>query len=110
MRPQIATIRGVKPDDVKVNALGDLRLIRNSIIHNKGVLSSTDHAKLKKLASHFKPDEKIALTHYQMHGVFVAVKQAIGEIVSSYVGHLPGAPDPGEIVDIAIQNAGRRKT
>lgn len=66
VRPQIAAVRGVKPNDVKVDALGDLRHIRKSIIHNKGVLSSTDHTKLKKIASLFKPDEKITLTHDQM--------------------------------------------
>ena len=92
VRPHIATVRGVKPDEVKVDALGDLRLIRNGIIHNKGVVSSSDHAKLKKIASLLKPDEKITLTHDQMHKLFIAVKQAIAEIILSYVGHLPGAP------------------
>ena len=107
-RPRIAAVRGVKLDDVKVDALGDLRLIRNSIIHEKGVLLSEDHARLKRVAALLKPDRKISFTHDQMHALFIALKQAIAELILSYTGHLPGAPDPSRIVDIAIQNAGPR--
>jgi len=110
VRPQIAAVRGIEFDDVRVDALGDLRLIRNSIIHEKGVLSSTDHAKLKKMASLLKPKEKITLTHDEMHKLFIAVKQAIAEIILSYTGDLPGAPDPSQIVDVAIQITRQRRT
>jgi hypothetical protein len=48
VRPKIADIRGVNTDDVKVDALGDLRLIRNATIHNKGVLPAGDHARLER--------------------------------------------------------------
>jgi hypothetical protein len=108
VRPRIAAVRSVKVDDVKVDALGDLRIIRNSIIHNKGVLSASDHARLKKLGSELKPGERIAFSSDGMHKVFVAVKHAIAEIINTYVGHLPGAPDPSQIVSVAIQNAGPR--
>jgi hypothetical protein len=108
VRPQIAVVRGVKVQDVKVDALGDLRHIRHAIVHSKGVLAAAEHAKLKKMAALFKPDAKIALTHDQMHTFFVTVKQAIGEIILTYTGGLPGAPDPSQIVGIAIANAGPR--
>ncbi len=110
IRPQIAAARGIKVDDVKVDAFGDMRHIRMSIIHKKGVLSSTDHAKLKKISSLFKADEKITLTHDQMHKLFIAVKQAIAEIILSYTDHLLGAPDPSQVVDVAIQNAVNKNT
>ncbi len=110
VRPQIAKVRGVAPEEIKVDALGDLRIIRHSIIHDKGVLPAKAHAKLKKLTALFKPDEKITLTHDQMHKLFIAVKQAIAEIILSYTGHLPGAPVASEIESIAIQNAGPRKS
>jgi hypothetical protein len=42
-----------------------------------------------------------------MHKVFVEVKKAIGNIILHYTGGLPGAPKPGEIVDVAIQNVPR---
>ena len=110
VRPKIAAVRGVKTKDVKVHALGDLRLIRHAVVHNKGVLTSTEHAKLLKMAALFKPDAKVVLTHDQMHSVFVFVKQAIGEIILTYTGHLPGAPAATQIVDIAMTNVGPRKT
>jgi hypothetical protein len=109
VRPKIAAVRGVEPNEVKVDALGDLRLIRNAIVHSKGVLSAGDHAKLRKLAGLVQPDATIALSHDQMHKLFIAIKQAIAEIILTYTGHLPGAPEASQIVGVAIQNAGPRK-
>ena len=109
VRPKIAAVRGVKHEDVKVDAMGDLRLVRNGIVHNKGVLSAADYARLKKIATLLRPDGRIIFTHDQMHKLFIAVKQAIAEIILTYTGDLPGAPDPSTIVGIAIQNAGPRK-
>jgi hypothetical protein len=106
IRPQIAKIRGVEPNDVQVDALGDLRILRRSIIHNSGVLNASDHAKLKTLGNVCRSDAKIAPTHDEMHKIFVAVKNAIGCLLE-YSGNLPGAPKPEEIVDIAIQTPNR---
>ncbi len=106
IRPQIARIRGVSVNDIKIDALGDLRLLRVSIIHNGGILSGANHAKLKKMNGLCKPDATIMFTHDAMHKVFVFIKQAIGEIILHYTGHLPGAPNPSEIVGVAIQSGG----
>ena len=102
IRPKIANVRGVKTDDVTVDAFGDLRLLRRSIVHRKGIISAADHAKLQKMRELVRPDEPITLSHDQMHKVFVLIKQAIGDIIMSYTSRLPGAPDPSTIVDIAI--------
>jgi hypothetical protein len=42
-----------------------------------------------------------------MHTIFVAIKSAIGSLILEYTAHLPGAPKPEDIVDIAVQNTGR---
>jgi hypothetical protein len=107
IRPQIARVRGVATNDVKIDAFGDLRLMRKSVIHNGGVVSATDHAKLKVMGELCGPDCAIALTHDQMHKLFVFIKQAIAALILEYTGHLPGAPSAGELVDIAIQNPPR---
>jgi hypothetical protein len=107
IRPQIATIRGVEKDAVKINVFGDLRVLRRMIVHNGGVLGAADHAKLKVLNSICQADAKISLTHDQMHTIFVVIKQAIGSLILEYTAHLPGAPDPEDIVDIAVQNTDR---
>jgi hypothetical protein len=107
IRPQIAKIRGVKPNDVKIDAFGDLRILRKNIVHNRGLLPAADHAKLKLISAVCQADTKISLTHDQMHTVFVAIKSAIGSLILEHTGHLPGTPEPKEIVDVAIQNTGR---
>jgi len=43
VRPQIACIRGVQPNAVQLDAMGDLRIIRKAIIHNSGVVSAAEH-------------------------------------------------------------------
>ncbi len=107
IRPRIAKVRGVKSNDVRVDALGDLRILRKSIVHNGGIIAAAEHAKLKVLSSVCGPDTKISLTHDQMHKIFVEVKKAIGNIILEYTGNLPGAPKSGEIVEVAIQNVPR---
>lgn len=109
IRPQIAKIRGVKPDEVKIDAFGDLRVLRISIVHNGGVLKAADHAKLRVLKGICQANAKISLTHDQMHSIFVAIKSAIGSLILEYTSNLPGAPKPEEIVDIAVQNTGRSR-
>lgn len=105
IRPAIARVRGGNSNDIQVDALGDLRILRKAIVHGKGIVSTQEHAKLKKMGHFIEPGAKLALTHDQMHSVFVLIKNAIGEIVLCYTGSLPGAPSPEEIVGIAIQNA-----
>lgn len=105
VRPAIAKVRGVEPNDIKIDALGDLRILRKAVVHAGGIVTATEYAKLKKMAELAKPGEKLVLSHDQMHKVFVLVKNAIGQIVLHYTGGLPGAPSPDDIVEIAIQNA-----
>lgn len=110
VRSQIAIIREQSVDDIQLDELGDLRILRNSIIHNGGVITAADHTKLRMLASLFNPNSEISPTHDQMHKVFIAVKQAIGRLILTYTGDLPGAPKPEEIVDVAIQNSRKAST
>ena len=56
------------------------------------------------MADLVKPDEKLVLSHDQMHKLFILIKNAISEIILYYTGNLPGAPSLDEIVEVAIQN------
>jgi hypothetical protein len=76
-------------------------------VHHGGVLEATHHAALKVLNGICQTGAAIAPTHDQMHKIFVTIKQAIGELILEYTAHLPGAPNPKDIVDIAVQNVGR---
>lgn len=104
IRPKIAAVRGVKSDDVKLDELGDLRILRKNIVHNRGLLPTSEYAKLKVMKDIVKPDTQIVFTHNQMHRVFLHIKQAIGTLILKSTGDLPGAPKASELVGIAIQN------
>jgi hypothetical protein len=104
IRPQIARVRGIPTDDVKIDAFGDLRVLRKSIVHAKGVLSAADYRKLKRMNKFVRSDEPISLSHDGMHSLFVIVKQGIAEIIMTYAAQFPGAPDVSDTTDIAIQN------
>jgi len=107
IRPQIAKIRGVQADDVQLSIFGDLRILRRSIVHNGGVVTIVNHAKLEMLNDICRAGAKISLTHDQMHKIFVRIKSAIGDLILEYTRHLPGAPKHEDIVDIAVQGVAR---
>jgi hypothetical protein len=107
IRPQIAKIRDVPKNDVRLDVFGDLRILRQTIVHHRGVLKIADHLKLKVLSALCHAGVTISPTHDEMHKIFVAIKSAIGALILEYTAHLPGAPKPEEIVDIAIQNESR---
>ena len=71
------------------------------------MLEAADHAKLKTLNGVCRPGVRITPTHDEMHKIFVAIKSAIGRLITEYTAHLPGAPKPEEIVSIAIQSPHR---
>lgn len=104
IRPRIAASRNVKPNEIKLDAFGDLRLLRKSIVHNGGRISETDYEKLKVMKDLCSPNSPIAPTHDQMHKIFVNLKNGIGRLILDHFGDLQGAPNPDEVVDVAIQN------
>lgn len=108
-RPQIAKMRDIQPNDLKIDALGDLRILRKSIVHNEGILSAGDHRKLKVMSALFHPNARISLDHERMHKLFALMKRAIAELILHHTGHLPGAPNASDLVDIAIQNVGQHE-
>lgn len=107
IRPRIAQIRGVQKNEVRLDVFGDLRILRQSIVHHRGILAATDHMRLRVLAELCRAAAPISPTHDEMHKIFVAIKSAIAALILEYTGHLPGAPQAGEIVGVAVQNKGR---
>jgi hypothetical protein len=103
IRPRLARCKNIDSKDIKVDALGDLRLVRHAIIHNKGVVSAAAHAKLKVMKDLFAPEAEIVISHDQMHKLFAALKQGVAALILEHTGQRPGAPNVSEIVDLAIQ-------
>jgi hypothetical protein len=67
IRPRLARCKNIDANDIKVDALGDLRIVRHAIIHNKSVLSAGAHGKLKAMKDIFVPAAEITVSHDQMH-------------------------------------------
>ncbi len=105
IRPQVAKIRNIVPNDIKIDEFGDLRILRKAIIHNMGVLTKVEYDKIKVLNDLVKPDDKIVFTHDQMHKLLIHIKQGVARLMLEYTGHLPGAPKAKEISGMAIQTS-----
>ena len=86
-RPRIAEVMGLeKPAQLKSDLFGDIRRIRNAIIHNRAVLSKKEYNKLRVIQSYeeIRPG-KLELT--------VTTTQVI---VAGLTSHTLGATPPGE--------------
>jgi hypothetical protein len=102
VRPRIAAIRGVPANEVKLDAFGDLRTLRRTIVHGAGMLTEKEHSKLATMQALFRPGDVISPSHDEMHRIFILLKQAIAELILEQTGHLPGAPVADQIRGIAI--------
>jgi hypothetical protein len=103
IRPRLAHCKQLAPNDIRVDALGDLRILRHAIIHNKGMLSASAYGKLKIMKDIFTASAPIILSHDRMHRLFVTLKQGIAALILDHTGPRPGAPRISEIQDVAIQ-------
>jgi hypothetical protein len=100
IRPRLARAKNLaSTNEIRVDVMGDLRLLRQSIIHNKGNLVGALHHRLKVMQDLFVPE----ISHDSMHQVFIRLKQGIGGLILDHIGRRPGAPDVDEIKDVAIQ-------
>lgn len=98
-RPRLATAANVLLSDVRSDVMGDLRILRNSILHHKGILTAAEHRKLRVTQELFQPDLRIEVPYEHMHRIFVLVKQDIASRLMP-----PGGPvAPTDIRDVAIQ-------
>jgi len=83
--------------------MGDLRILRNVIIHAKGILRPDKHKYLKKLRDMFVVDQPVHISYENMHRIFILIKQDCARMLFEWLGVEDGATKPEDIVDIAIQ-------
>jgi len=74
-RAAIALERGVEVKDIQVDIFGDLRILRNSIIHNKG-FAADDVSKCKTL-TRFKPGDRIEFHKRDVEFVIRQLRQQL---------------------------------
>jgi len=104
IRPRLAKASGVDEKNVTSDIMGDLRCIRNSILHTKGVFTSEWHRKLVVLKDCFTVDEQIEISYELMHQIFVKIKQGCAKLIFEWLGVDPeGRFDIDQLKGFAIQ-------
>lgn len=109
IRPRLARAAGVDTEVIKSDTMGDLRVLRHAILHNKSRMSPDRHSKLTVLKEMFQPDGPLLFTHAGMHTIFAKIKQDLARLLLAYLGEDNPPVDPKEIVDLAIQYLRPRK-
>lgn len=106
IRPRLAAVAALPLDDIKSNIMGDLRLLRHSILHAKGVLRPDKHRGLKQLATMFQPDQPIRPSYDDMNRIFVLIKQDCARLMLDWLNVPPTVLDPSTLKCVAIQRTG----
>ena len=107
IRPRLATLKRVESREIESDIMGDLRLLRNDILHNKGIISPTTTNGLKKLCDMFVVDKPIHISYENMHQIFVLIKQDCARMLFEWLGVKDAPIRPEDIVGIAIQKPHR---
>ena len=109
IRPRLATSKSADAQDIRSDVMGDLRILRNVILHTKSIMRPDKHRDLKRLADLFVVDQPIHLSYESMHKIFVLIKQDCARMLLEWLGVKDAAVQPEEMVDIAIQKAPHTK-
>jgi hypothetical protein len=109
IRPRLAKATEVDVNEIRSDIMGDMRVLRNAILHSKSVLRSDKHKELKKLRDMFTVDQPLHFAYDDMHKIFVLIKQDCGRLLFDWLGVVNAPIAPDEIRDIAIQRIYRSK-
>lgn len=103
IRPRLAASKGVELQEIQSDIMGDLRILRNVILHSKGIIRSEKHKDLKKLGDMFVIDQPVHVSYENMHRIFVLIKQDCTRMLLEWLEVKDSPIQPEEIVDLAIQ-------
>jgi hypothetical protein len=103
IRPRLATSKGVESQEIKSDIMGDLRILRNVILHSKGIIYPEKHRGFKKLGNMFALDQPVHVSYEGMHRIFVLIKQDCARMLFEWLGVKDAPIQPEEIIDLAIQ-------
>ncbi|MCZ6624519.1 MAG: hypothetical protein O7B35_09875 [Deltaproteobacteria bacterium] len=107
IRPRLARAKGIELKEIRSDIMGDMRVLRNVILHSKSILGPERHKELKKLGGMFAIDQPLRLSYEDMHQIFVLIKQDCGRLMFEWLGVQDSPIAPDEIRDISIQRGSR---
>ena len=104
IRPRLAIAMDVPVNDIKSDMMGDLRILRNAILHTKAVLGKDKWNDLKKTKEMFTQSEPVSVTYEGMHKIFSLIKQDCARMFFELKGiQTPDFLNTDDIADFAIQ-------
>lgn len=103
IRPRLAASKGVELQEIRSDIMGDLRILRNVILHSKNIIRSEKHKDLKKLSDMLVVDQSVHVSYESMHRIFVLIKQDCARMLFEWLSIKDAPIQPGEMVDLAIQ-------
>lgn len=103
IRPRLATLKKVEPREILSDIMGDLTILRNVILHAKGIIRRDKHKRLKKLSNMFVVDQPVHISYENMHRIFVLIKQDCARMLFEWLNVKDAPIQPEDIVGIAIQ-------
>ena len=103
IRERLAKAKGVEKNTIISNIMGDLRVLRNVILHSKSIMKSDKYKELKVLREFFAENSEIIIDYELMHKIFVLLKQDMARMTFEWLG-VKNAPFKLEdLRDFAIQ-------
>ena len=103
IRPRLAMLKNVELREIRSDIMGDLRILRNVILHAKGIIRPDKHRELKKLSDMFTVDQPVHISYESMHKIFILIKQDCARMLFEWLGVKDAPTQPEDIVDLAIQ-------
>ena len=97
-------MENVNVNDIRSEIMGDLRMLRNAILHSKGILGREKWKELKKLREMFTESQPICIPYENMHKIFSLIKQDCARMFFELKRtETPDFLRTDEIKDFAIQ-------
>ena len=104
IRPRLAIAMNVAVDDIKTDVMGDLRILRNAILHSKAILGKDEWKRLKKTKEMFAESGPVSVDYDGMHKIFSLIKQDCAKLFFALKGiETPDFLRTEDIADFGIQ-------
>jgi hypothetical protein len=103
IRPRLAALKNVELKEIRSDIMGDLRILRNAILHAKGIIRPDKHKGLKKLSDMFVIDQPVHISYESMHQIFILIKQDCARMIFEWLGVKDAPIKTEDIMDLAIQ-------
>jgi hypothetical protein len=104
IRPRLAKSMSVEVNEIISDIMGDMRILRNVILHSKGIIRADKYKDLKLLGEMFSVNQPINVSYENMHKIFVLIKQDCARLLFKWLGVENSSNfKPEDLLDVAIQ-------